>query len=116
MRKTTVGFVLAFAVVWLGQSANQRTLGLQRVGTSPHRVHSDTTGCRTVDGLFALTQAAIAMDTDQWQAVLSAGNCTRFYKGDRVVLELRLVDIEGIVKIHRQGETASYYAFAVAID
>jgi hypothetical protein len=63
IRKATVGFVLAFAVVWLGHSANQRALGVQRIGTSLHRVNSDTKGCTTVDGFIALANAAFSWGT-----------------------------------------------------
>jgi hypothetical protein len=116
MRKTTLGFVLAFAVVWFGYSANQHALGLQRIGTLLHRVNSDTKGCRTVDGFIALANVALTLDYNKWRAALASGDCTTFHKGDRVVLELWLVDTGGVVKIHRPGETASYYTFAVVID
>jgi hypothetical protein len=65
---------------------------------------------------MALANTAFALDYDKWEATLSSGDCTSFHKGDRVVLELRLVDSDGLVKVHREGETAGYYTFAVAID
>jgi hypothetical protein len=89
---------------------------MQRALPQPasHQIVRQDWGCDSLVRYREFIAAAQAGNLMKWRKILNSGDCTTFWPGDSVILEVGPTG--GLVRVRPVGAALSYYAVADAID
>ncbi|MGU3665806.1 hypothetical protein ACLBX9_16630 [Methylobacterium sp. A49B] len=85
----------------------------------PGELQTEMIACESRDlmvrALELIDQKDNAAADELWRRGRLAGSCRVFYKGDKIILEVREMT-SGLSKIHKPGEPSAYWIVNYAVD